>query len=123
VHAIGAGLTLCEIQQYSDTTYRLFDYGRPRELHLDEGVRVSRLGPHPARQKARDGVLVSCRFFTTEKLRVDGKARCEAGRMIVMLAGNLTIAGQLARAGDVWYAEPGGAALELTGQATVLLTY
>ena len=72
VHAIGAGLTLCEIQQWSDVTYRLFDYGRPRELHLDEGARVSKLGPHPARQSAREGVLVSCPFFTTEKLRVDG---------------------------------------------------
>src|SRR3954470_7243186 len=41
VHAIGSGLTVCEIQQHSDTTYRLFDYGRPRELHLDEGIRVS----------------------------------------------------------------------------------
>ncbi len=37
VNAIGAGLTLCEIQQWSDVTYRLFDYGRPREMHLDEG--------------------------------------------------------------------------------------
>src|SRR6476660_7140505 len=35
VHAIGAGLVLCEIQQHSDLTYRLFDYGRRRELHLD----------------------------------------------------------------------------------------
>src|SRR5262245_29137069 len=34
VHAIGAGISLCEIQQNSDVTYRLYDYGRPRELHL-----------------------------------------------------------------------------------------
>jgi len=33
VHAIGAGIVLCEIQQNSDVTYRLWDYGRPRELH------------------------------------------------------------------------------------------
>jgi mannose-6-phosphate isomerase len=45
VHALGAGLVVCEIQQTSDTTYRLFDYGRPRELHLDEGLAVSRLEP------------------------------------------------------------------------------
>lgn len=45
VHAIGAGLTLIEIQQNSDTTYRLFDYGRPRELHLDDGVAVAELNP------------------------------------------------------------------------------
>jgi mannose-6-phosphate isomerase len=53
VHAIGPGLTLCEVQQYSDVTYRLYDYGRPRELHLDQGVAVSRRGPHAARQSAR----------------------------------------------------------------------
>ncbi|WP_246869973.1 class I mannose-6-phosphate isomerase [Novosphingobium sp. SG707] len=41
VHAIGAGVSVIEIQQNSDITYRLFDYGRPRELHLDEGLAVS----------------------------------------------------------------------------------
>jgi mannose-6-phosphate isomerase len=122
VHAIGAGLTLCEIQQWSDTTYRLFDYGRPRELHLDEGARVSRLGPHPARQSAREGVLVSCPFFTTEKLRVDGQARIEAGRTIILLDGSLKIGEEQATAGEAWYAEPGTGPIEMTGQATVLLT-
>jgi mannose-6-phosphate isomerase len=42
VHAIGAGVSLIEVQQNSDVTYRLYDYGRPRELHLDEGVKVAR---------------------------------------------------------------------------------
>ncbi len=41
VHAIGAGLTILEIQQNVDLTYRLYDYGRPRELHLDDGIAVS----------------------------------------------------------------------------------
>ena len=41
VHAIGAGVTVIEIQQNSDITYRLFDYGRPRELHLEEGIAVA----------------------------------------------------------------------------------
>lgn len=41
VHAIGAGISLIEIQQNSDITYRLFDYGRPRELHLDKGIAVA----------------------------------------------------------------------------------
>ncbi len=40
VHAIGAGVSLIEVQQNSDVTYRLYDYGRPRELHLDEGMAV-----------------------------------------------------------------------------------
>lgn len=42
IHAIGAGITLLEFQQNADVTYRLYDYGRPRELHLDDGVEVSR---------------------------------------------------------------------------------
>jgi mannose-6-phosphate isomerase len=41
VHAIGAGLTLIEVQQNVDLTFRLYDYGRPRELHLDAGIAVS----------------------------------------------------------------------------------
>ena len=41
VHALGPGITLCEIQQHADITYRLYDYGRPRELHLDKAVAVA----------------------------------------------------------------------------------
>lgn len=46
VHAIGAGISLIEVQQNSDITYRLYDYGRPRELHLDEGIAVARGEPY-----------------------------------------------------------------------------
>jgi mannose-6-phosphate isomerase len=45
VHALGAGVVVVEVQQTSDTTYRLFDYGRPRELHLTDAMAVSHLGP------------------------------------------------------------------------------
>ncbi len=47
VHAIGAGVGLIEIQQNSDLTYRLYDYGRPRELHLDEGLAIADARPYP----------------------------------------------------------------------------
>lgn len=63
VHAIGADITLVEVQQYADITYRLFDYGRPRELHLDDGVAVSEAQPY---QDPRTG---NCR--NTKQL-VDG---------------------------------------------------
>ena len=42
VHAIGPGMVVLETQQYSDTTYRLWDYGRPRELHVEAGMAVTR---------------------------------------------------------------------------------
>jgi mannose-6-phosphate isomerase len=47
VHAIGPGVTLLEVEQNSDLTYRLYDYGRPRELHLDDGLSVALGEPYP----------------------------------------------------------------------------
>lgn len=47
IHAIGAGLVLAEIQQRSDTTFRLFDYGRGRELHVDNAVAVAQAEAKP----------------------------------------------------------------------------
>jgi len=49
VHAIGAGVSLIEVQQNSDITYRLYDYGRPRELHLEEAVAVAHGKTYPAK--------------------------------------------------------------------------
>lgn len=67
VHAIGAGVTLVEMQQNADITYRLYDYGRPRELHLDRGVAVSVAKPYA---EPRSGSLGEA---TGEaKLLVDG---------------------------------------------------
>lgn len=45
IHSIGGGLTIVEVQQNVDCTYRLYDYGRPRELQLDEGLKVATPGP------------------------------------------------------------------------------
>ena len=45
IHAIGGGLTVVEVQQNIDCTYRLYDYGRPRELHLDAGLDVATRSP------------------------------------------------------------------------------
>jgi mannose-6-phosphate isomerase len=46
VHAIGGGVSVIEVQQNSDITYRLYDYGRPRELHLEEGIAVAKGEPY-----------------------------------------------------------------------------
>jgi mannose-6-phosphate isomerase len=125
VHAIGAGLTLCEIQQTSDITYRLYDYGRPRELHLEHGVRVSNLGPHAARAKAREGVLVECPYFTTEKISVNGSATIPAlnkDQSLIVLEGTGDIGGQLTRAGEVFQL-PAGESVTLTGNFSLLRTF
>jgi len=53
VHAIGAGISLIEVQQNSDITYRLYDYGRPRELHLDESVAIAKGEPYADKWKGK----------------------------------------------------------------------
>ena len=75
VHAIGAGLSLIEVQQNSDITYRLYDYGRPRELHLDAGIAVADGAPHhPALRRhvpdTGDVSLVNGPHFRLD--RIDG---------------------------------------------------
>lgn len=46
IHAIGPGITLVEVQQNVDLTYRIYDYGRPREVHLEDAMKVSKLAPY-----------------------------------------------------------------------------
>ncbi len=84
VHAIDAGTTLFEIQQKSDLTYRVYDYGRrdaktgqPRELHIAKALDVSDLAPAPRTTLAplplssERALLIACRSFTLERWRLD----------------------------------------------------
>ena len=81
LHAIGKGILIAEIQQNSNTTYRVYDYdrrdknGNPRELHIDKAIEVSRLTPSPEIKKAdrtaKDAMLASCDKFTVRRLLVD----------------------------------------------------
>ncbi|MBV8841388.1 MAG: class I mannose-6-phosphate isomerase [Bryobacterales bacterium] len=121
VHAIGGGMTLCEIQQYSDITYRLYDYGRGRELHLDHALAVSHGTPHEGPRKSRNGELVCCDYFTTVRKRVKGRARFDPQfNLFVIAGGEGQIAGQDAREGDVLYALPGSGPAAVEGELTVL---
>ena len=68
VHAIGPGVTLLETQQTSDITYRLYDYGRPRELHIDRGLAATRLhtaaGKVPPKTEGARTRLIEQKYFT-----------------------------------------------------------
>jgi mannose-6-phosphate isomerase len=113
VHAIGGGLTLCEIQQNSDVTYRLYDYGRPRELHLEHGARVSRLKCWDPRRPAG----VSCDYFSTS-LAGSGVRTPKGFELLIAIEGSGTIGGQAARAGEVWYVDR--ERVEIGGDLSVL---
>lgn len=76
VHAIGGGVSLVEVQQNSDITFRLFDYGRPRELHLDQGLAIADTGPYPEefrkRMVGQSGLLVDGPHFRLQYFSVTG---------------------------------------------------
>jgi mannose-6-phosphate isomerase len=74
VHTIDGGLVLVETQQSSDITYRLYDYGRPRELHIKDGLAAIKLGSRSGKvvRQAEDDptLLVRSRFFQVEKVKL-----------------------------------------------------
>ena len=120
VHAIGAGLTICEIQQKSDIVYRFYDHGRGRELHLDRALAVSRLEPHAARVNS----TVACEHFTTGLIEAAGALTLPAsGRssLLIVIEGKGQINGHPVHAGEVWQA-PAGEAVEIAGQMRLLRT-
>ena len=127
VHAIGGGLALCEIQQNSDVTYRLYDYGRPRELHLDQALAVSSLGPHAARRQPLENVLVSCRHFATECVGANRSTEyqpfADRAHLLIAIEGVGEIAGQPIRAGEVWHVLPASDSFQLSGNLRLLRVY
>lgn len=105
VHAIGAGITLVEVQQNADITYRLFDYGRPRALHLLDGAAVANAEPY---RDGRSGtvsaepvqLLASGPYFNLWHSRGAAIDRIDGDRWIVPLAGSVTASGETAQLGE-----------------------
>jgi mannose-6-phosphate isomerase len=75
VHAVGPGSTIVETQQNCDITYRLYDYGRPRELHLDRGMAAIREQTHAGRVAPRTvgdhEILISSPCFIVERYKAE----------------------------------------------------
>jgi len=78
IHALGPGIIVAEIQQNSDTTYRIYDWGRPRPIHLEQALAVLDFGmvtPGPVRPRTlikEDGLhveqLAVCPYFETNRI-------------------------------------------------------
>ncbi len=79
VHTIGGGLILLETQQASDVTYRLYDYGRPRELHIDKGMAAIKLNSDAGKvvQNPKDRFLVRSPFFQVERMGLNSELAAE----------------------------------------------
>lgn len=110
VHAIGAGLSLVEIQQNLDLTYRLYDYGRPRELHLEQGIEASQPEPwrvpfEPKELEPGRAVLAAGQAFVAERWRFAGVRKIEAVDdqvLLIPLAATGAIDGEAIGVGSVW---------------------
>ena len=143
VHAICDGLLIAEIQQNSDTTYRLFDWnrvdknGNPRQLHIEKGVKVSDVASSKGKERtepleyavggAKISMLAMCRYFAAERVSVSGEARFECGSgsfcIFTVLDGEGRIAGSAAKAGDSFIMPAGFGEYAVSGEVTYIRSY
>lgn len=138
VHAIGKGLFIAEIQQNSNVTYRVYDYGRkgadgkPRELHVEKALEVACLSPAPANPGSKPEVfggyskrmLSKCPYFTVSEVNVSGvfipdTENCFVS--VVILDGNGTVNGESLKAHDTYFI-PAGVKAEFSGKFAALVS-
>ena len=139
VHAIGAGLLICEIQQSSNFTYRIFDYnrpgpdGKPRELHIQKAAEASDLSPSKPNGKPRGKtrklgtvsrtVLVRCDYFTSAHYRGYGEIKCKkTWGLVTVLGGTGTLNGHAVKKGDGAFIPVNIEKLILTGDLELIYT-
>jgi mannose-6-phosphate isomerase len=133
IHAIGPGLVLAEIQQRSDTTFRLFDHGRQREIHADKAVAAATAGPAqrqstPLRLTEGRSVLVSSPHFVLERIELSANSnwelRAERETWILVMAGHARIGLMNAFVGEAIFVEADDASLKAGANGlTALLAY
>jgi mannose-6-phosphate isomerase len=130
IHAIGAGLTIIEIQQNVDLTYRLYDYGSDRELHLDAGVPVSDPVPFekpPIPGDAGNGRYIFCEGgkFVAERWSWTGTRQLDLGKTpgwLIQVAGSSSVDGIMVPAGDCYLIE-GGASVTPGDASDIVFAY
>lgn len=129
VHAIGAGVSLIEVQQNSDITYRLYDYGRPRELHLDAGLEVALGRPYDLslhKRVAADAAmtLVDGPLFRLDQIRgnaADALAERYRGPLLAMpLSGMVRSGGEVLEPGQCGLVED-ISALDISTESACLI--
>ena len=133
IHALGAGIVLAEIQQQSDATFRLFDYGRGRELHENNSVAVANAGPvQPAgtanRLTRERTVLVVSQHFVFEKIDLVAGSSwallAEPETWILVLDGHAAIGLTAVSVGGAIFVSGGRASIEVGANGlTALVAY
>ena len=142
LHAIGRGVLIAEIQQNSNCTYRVYDYGRlgkdgrPRELHIEKALDVTVTAP-PTHRVGADGSeeqrgghtyqhLTACDIFSVERYRVTDAVALGADETsfhhLLFLDGEGSVNGRPAKKGDSFLVPAGYGSYTVSGNAEFLLT-
>lgn len=134
VHAIGAGNLICEIQQSSNSTYRLYDYnrvdkfGNPRELHLQKALDVLNYEKYePVGLEREDGVI-RCKYFETAITTGETRIQLEDDSFCVVtcIRGNGTVGIENIRmdvsTGDTFFVPAFNGTLNISGTVSLALT-
>ncbi len=139
IHAIGKNILIAEIQQNSNVTYRVYDYGRigkdgkKRELHVEQAIQVTKREPAQKRDTMYPHIA-KCDYFTVDKINLDGKlfdkmegfVTEESFLSILVLDGEGTIQNQFGslsyKKGDSLFLPAGSGSYQIVGRCDALVT-
>lgn len=130
IHAIGKGLRVVEVQQNLDLTYRFYDYGSARELHLDEAMGVSDFAPFAGNAEPRDlspgrTIFAEQQKFVLERWTMAGSFTIATGSAtiwVMPVEGSASIDGRGIELGDTIIVE-GAAAIDIAAGSTLYVAY
>lgn len=139
IHAIGAGLLIAEVQQNSNVTYRVYDFGRvgvdgkPRELHTEKALKVSNLSPmkgeeHSGTEALNGGsktLLAECPYFSATKLIMNGEYKftpCDSFVCVFIAAGEGEINGEKFGRFDTFFVPADMSEVTLSGDFEAIIT-
>ncbi|MDD4003066.1 MAG: class I mannose-6-phosphate isomerase [Clostridia bacterium] len=131
IHAICKGVTICEIQQNSNVTYRVYDYnrtdasGNKRELHTQKALEVLNFNKYKAPKNYGGNILAKCKYFTVKKYSVSGSINFYCGsasfNSVLVLEGSGEIKGRSFNKGDTFFIPAGLGQYNICGNAEILL--
>ncbi|MBR4943012.1 MAG: ROK family protein, partial [Clostridia bacterium] len=135
IHAIATGCLICEIQQNSNLTYRVYDYGRKdkngkeRELHVDKALKVTSLKKYeyePLKLTTEQGELLGVsRYFTTTSVAVQGESKVFADKgsfkCVTCVEGNGFVGGVKTELGDTLFIPAGYGEVEMKGEMRLIM--
>lgn len=137
IHAIGKGAFICEVQQNSNKTYRVYDYdrrdknGNARELHIEKALDVTTLKPAAKYDTGDTKILAKCKYFTVEKLDCKGSDEIvlsrDCFRSLVVLSGKavLTVGDtkiEISKGDSIFIPAQSGKAL-VCGECEAIISY